>query len=818
MPDFKLHSNFDPTGDQPQAIESLVDKVERGEPYQTLLGVTGSGKTFTMANVIEQTQKPTLIIAHNKTLAAQLYQEFRDFFPENAVSYFVSYYDYYQPEAYVPSTDTYIEKEATINDEIDKLRLAATTNLLTRRDVIVVASVSCIYNLGSPVEYGQYQLRITEGQVIQRQTLLLRMAQLQYERSDAELERGTYRLRGDSIQLWPAYEDVALRIDTLENRITTIDWIDPISGSVLRPEDLPHDLTGTFDESGGSAADDDVRSGRRVTVYPAKHYTINPKSQKQAFKEIRDDLQKQIQKFKSENKLVEAYRIEQKVNYDLEMLQEFGFVNGIENYSRYFDGRDEGAAPYTLLDYMRENAKRFKDERDGEVAGAADDFLTIIDESHMTLPQIGGMYNGDRARKETLIDYGFRLPSALDNRPLKKDEFMDKTDLVSFVSATPKDTEIELSGGEDELVEQLIRPTGLVDPEVELRSSQGQIEDLIIEILKRKQSGQRSLVTTLTKKMSEALTSYLNDTKKINELVERFLEQERQEQAAREADPDAPEHTIPANEQLPVEEMELGPIDSYYHTRASLDPSTPSQTRLDTDNIQYPQVAYLHSDIDTMERSDILDDLRRGEYDVVIGINLLREGLDLPEVSLVAILDADKAGFLRSETALVQTMGRAARHVEGHAILYGDQLTKAMRAAISETERRRNIQLEYNREHGITPRGIQKPIRERMIEITDHKSRKPWQQKRKGSGRNRGPSEHKQSSRAAAAAEAEQSGSRVVRVSKKETIDLDAIEPDALLPEDRNQIEKKLRRAMRNAAGELDYELAAEIRDVIEEL
>ena len=746
---FKLKSNFKPTGDQPQAIEKLVEGVRGGKDHQTLLGVTGSGKTFTLANVIEKTQKPTLVIAHNKTLAAQLYQEFRDFFPNNAVSYFVSYYDYYQPEAYIPSSGTYIEKEAQINDEIDKLRLSTTTNLLTRNDVIVIASVSCIYNLGSPVEYGRYILEIMEGQLIQRRDLLLRLSQLQYEGSSTELRRGAYRLRGDTIQLWPAYEDKALRIDTLEDKITKIDWINPVTGTKMNPDKM------TLYE----------RKQNQFVVYPAKHYVIDPKSQTERFAAIFEDLKKRLKMFKDQDKVFEAHRLEQKVKYDLQMIKEFGFTNGIENYSRYFDGRDPGQPPYTLLDYFKHNAEEFGD---GE-------FLTVMDESHMSIPQIGGMHAGDQSRKNTLIDYGFRLPSALDNRPLEFGEFQDRIPQAIYVSATPKEWEIEHSGGE--VIEQLVRPTGLLDPEIELRETKGQIEDLIIEIIKRKQLGQRCLVTTLTKKMAEALTDYLNDQDKIKQLVENFIA--KRDERVEQVDP---EKVILANGFLPIDEMKIGQIDERYHTRAKL----PAEIDL-RKNVLYPKVAYLHSGVETLERSDILEDLRKGEYDVVVGINLLREGLDLPEVTLVAILDADKEGFLRSRISIIQTMGRAARHVEGRAILYGDKLTKSMKLAIEETQRRREYQLEYNRKNKIDPKTIIKPIRDRMIEKEEE--------------------------------EIQTKGGEMFIVDVgKEQVDIAAVKADNLTPDDKRKMIKKLRTRMRLAADQMDFELAAMLRDKIGEL
>lgn len=703
---FELQAKYQPTGDQPQAIEQLTTGIQEGKKNQVLLGVTGSGKTFTIANVIANTQRPTLVIAHNKTLAAQLYQELRDFFPKNAVSYFVSYYDYYQPEAYLPSSDTYIEKEAMINDEIDKLRLAATTNLLTRPDNIVIASVSCIYNLGSPAEYGKFVLEIVEGELVERKTLLLQLSNLQYERTNTDLERGSYRLRGDIIQLWPAYSDIAIRIDTLSNQITQIDEIDPISG-----QKIPL-ATGE-------------KKRKHYVIYPAKHYLLDPKSQKQALEEIRQDTAQRVAELNNLGKTLEAYRLQQKVNYDLERIEEFGFVNGIENYSRYFDGRQTGEPPYTLIDYLIFNQQKFKKQS----------FLTVIDESHMTIPQIKGMFFGDRSRKETLIEYGFRLPSAMDNRPLNFNEFLDRQQQTIYLSATPKPWEINQSQGE--VVEQLIRPTGLVDPQVEVRSSQNQIEDLIREIIKRVELGERTLVTTLTKKMAEALTDYLNDPKKVNKLLKQKTK-------------------------------------------------------------RLPKVAYLHSDIDTLDRNDILDDLRSGTYDVLVGINLLREGLDLPEVSLIGILDADKEGFLRNDIALIQTIGRAARHVNGLAILYADQITQSMQKAIDETARRRQKQLRYNQEHGIDPTSINKPIREKLLQR--QKDGDDWQSELNRTQNNRNQK------------------AIYLQLNKHSRLNLMAINGQDLTPAERATLIKQLRLQMNRAAADLDFELAAIIRDKIAEL
>ncbi len=644
---FTLHSDFKPTGDQPEAIAALIKNLQNKKAEQVLLGVTGSGKTFTLANVIQEIQKPTLIISHNKTLAAQLYQEFRDFFPKNAVSYFVSYYDYYQPEAYIPTTDTYIEKETEINEEIDKLRLAATTNILTRKDTIIVASVSCIYNIGSPKEYGNFVLELKPGMKVTRESIFDRLVQLQYERNDYGFHRSTFRVRGGTIDLFPAYMDTSIRILLDEKGISSLEEIDPLTGKKLQI--LP-----------------------ATVIYPAKHYMTNPASYKSVFKHIEEDMRAQVAKFKSEGKLIEAQRIEQKVTYDLEMINEMGYVNGIENYSRYFDGRQPGEPPYSLLDYFTH------------------DWLLIIDESHMTVPQIRGMYNGDRSRKQTLIDYGFRLPAALDNRPLRFDEFLRKIPQTIYASATPADWEM----GRGEVVEQLVRPTGLLDPLVSVRPVLGQIDDLFKEIKKRTARHERVLVTTLTKQMAEDLAEFL---------------------AAR-----------------------------------------------------CINVHYLHADVLTLERSDILADLRGGKYDVVVGVNLLREGLDLPEVSLVAILDADREGFLRSRTSLVQTMGRAARHISGEVILYADMITDSIAAALDEVKRRRQVQERYNKTHGITPQSIHKPIRERLVE------------------------------------------------KQEEQIELLPVE--SMTPLDKKRYIARLTKDMRQASRDLNFELAAKLRDLIQNL
>jgi len=600
---FKLKSDYRPTGDQPQAIEKLTQGINAGYPYQVLLGVTGSGKTFTIANVIENIQKPTLVISHNKTLAAQLYQEFKEFFPENAVSYFVSYYDYYQPEAYIPQTDTYIAKDADINEEIDKLRLLATSHIFSRKDVIVVASVSCIYNIGSPDEYRNRILHIYKGREIKREEFMYSLVSLFYQRSRLEFSRGFFRVRGEIVEIYPSYADEIIKVIWEGDKIISVTTRPVMEG---KEKELDH-----------------------YFLYPAKHFLADKKVIDEAFKQIKADLKIRLEQLKKEGKDLEANRLSQRVTYDLEMIKEVGYVNGIENYSRYFDGRMPGEAPFSLLDYFKHQYKN--------------DYLVVIDESHMTIPQIRGMFHGDRSRKQTLIDFGFRLPSALDNRPLNFAEFLRRVPRALFVSATPDEWELDKSEGR--VVEQLIRPTGLADPEVEVRPTAGQVADLTREILARKKKGERVLVTTLTKRMAEELSDWLADENNTGESI---------------------------------------------------------------------LVHYLHADVDTLERTDILTDLRRGVYDVIVGINLLREGLDLPEVSLVAILDADKEGFLRSKVSLIQTMGRAARNSAGKVILYADLETEAMKQAIAEVERRRKIQLKYNKEHGIVPETIKKPIREAL--------------------------------------------------------------------------------------------------------
>ncbi len=687
---FQLVSSFKPTGDQPQAIDSLATYLNKGSKHQVLLGVTGSGKTYTIANIIEKVQKPTLLISHNKTLAAQLYQEFRDFFPHNAVSYFVSYYDYYQPEAYIPQTDTYIEKETEINEEIDKLRLRATANLLTRRDTIVVASVSCIYNIGSPREYGHYVLELKKGLKITRESIFKRLIDMQYSRSDYGFRRSTFRVRGDVIDLLPAYEDNATRIFMDGAYIKNMEAIDPLTGNKLQQLD-------------------------NIIIYPAKHYMTDPAKQSDVFSNIREDLEKRVAYFKSQNKLLEAHRIFQKVNYDLEMIQEIGYVNGIENYSRYFDGRKPGDPPFTLLDYFDEATKgQTLNSSRSDQRLVSPGWLLVIDESHMTIPQIRGMYHGDRSRKETLIDFGFRLPSALDNRPLKFDEFMMRAPQVIYVSATPNDWEISLSEGN--VIEQLIRPTGISDPQIIIKPTQGQIQDLMKAIDERIKRKERVLITTLTKKMAEALATFLEER-----------------------------------------------------------------------NIK---VHYLHADVETLLRSDILDDLRLGKYDVVVGINLLREGLDLPEVSLVAILDADKEGFLRSKTSLIQTMGRAARHTQGTVIMYADNITGSMQRAITEVERRRRIQDDYNEKHHIVPISVKKPIRTKLVEYQDRDKM----------------------------TQSADFVSNMLSKLGKEYEEILNIDIDQLIPSDKTKLVKKLNLAMKEAAANLNFELAIALREKIKKL
>ena len=685
MGKFKLRSDFRPTGDQPEAIGKLVAGVGVELSDQVLLGTTGSGKTFTVSNVIEKLQMPTLVISHNKTLAAQLYQEFRDFFPDNAVSYFVSYYDYYQPEAYIPTTDTYIAKETDINEEIDKLRLSATTNLLTRKDTIVVASVSAIYNIGNPKEYGMFTMELSVEMKVAREQLLLRLTELQYERAEFGFHRGSFRVRGEVIDVFLAYEDRALRMEVSEaGKIANLEMINPLTGET--EEKLKH-----------------------LVVYPAKHYIADTKEQKAVLGQIRQDMAARVSELEKAGKAVEAQRLGQRVNYDLEMIEEMGYVNGIENYSRYFDGRAPGEPPYTLLDYFNEPY--------------GDNWLLVIDESHMSLPQIRGMYAGDRSRKQTLIDFGFRLPAALDNRPLTFPEFLRRVHRTIYTSATPDEWERQrarqawweaggkkLKGvGKEGLVEQLIRPTGLVDPEIEVRPTKGQVEDLMGEVAGRVKKGERVLVTTLTKRMAEELANYL---------------------AEREV-----------------------------------------------------KVKYLHSEIQTLDRSDILDELRGGGVDVVVGVNLLREGLDLPEVSLVAILDADKEGFLRSRTSLIQTMGRAARHVAGGVIMYADEMTGSMKKAVREVERRRKIQLAYNRKHKITPVSIKKPIRKKLVE-REEKERK-------------------------------RAGELVIEPLLSE---LGADGVASLTPYDKKRLVKRLTMEMNAAAKELRFEEAAILRDKIGEI
>jgi len=651
--EFKIKAEFKPTGDQPKAIKKLTEGINQNKKFQTLLGVTGSGKTFTMANIIQNVQKPTLVMAHNKTLAGQLYNEFKDFFPDNAVEYFVSYYDYYQPEAYVPSSDTYIEKDASVNDEIDKLRHSATASLFERRDVIIVASVSCIYGLGSPIDYENLVISLRPGMIKDRDEIIEKLIEIQYSRNDINFIRGTFRVRGDILEVFPASSsENAVRIEFFGDEIDRITEVNSLTGEVI---------------------------GRRnhISIFPASHYATTEENIKRAVKDIEVELQERLEVLRKEDKLVEAQRLEQRTRYDIEMLREMGFCTGIENYSRHINNLEPGQRPYTLIDYF------------------PDDYLTIIDESHMTVPQIRGMYNGDRARKQTLVDFGFRLPSALDNRPLKFEEFEEKINTAAFVSATPGPYEEENS---QNIVEQIIRPTGLIDPEIQVRPVKGQIDNLSEEIRKVTENNQRVLITTLTKKMSEDLTSYYK---------------------------------------------ELG-----------------------------IKVRYLHSDIDTLERMEIIRDLRQGKFDVLVGINLLREGLDLPEVSLIAILDADKEGFLRSETALIQTVGRAARNLDGRVIMYADRITGSMRRAIDETNRRRTIQEEYNRKHNIEPKSIIKNVKDVMKATI-------------------------------AAEEGEEYSAEKIELSSKSDIDKRV---------------KQLDEKMMVAASKLEFERAAQFRDEIKEL
>ena len=648
MPDFKIHSEYKMMGDQPQAVEKLVAGIKAGKQRQTLMGVTGSGKTFTMANIIEQVQKPTLVISHNKTLAAQLHGEFKEFFPENAVEYFVSYYDYYHPEAYGPSTDKYIEKDSQINDEIEKLRHSATAALAERRDVIIVASVSCIYGLGSPFDYENQMLSLRPGMEKERNEILRKLVDIQYTRNDMAFERGNFRVRGDIIDIFPAGSDKAVRIELFGDEIESIKEMNPLTGEILG-----------------------LRN--HVAIYPASHYVTSKDNMERALVTIDEELEERIQFFKDRGKLLEAQRIEQRTRYDMEMLREIGTCKGIENYSRHINGLPPGTRPYTLIDYF------------------PDDFLLLIDESHVMLPQLRAMYAGDRSRKSSLVDFGFRLPSALDNRPLQFPEFEKLTHQTVYVSATPADYEKESSGGIT--AEQIIRPTGLLDPPIDVRKTEGQIDDLIAELRATAERGERAFVTTLTKKMAESLTTYL--------------------------------------------------------TNAGI------------------RVRYLHSEVDTLERLEIIRDLRLGEFDVLVGINLLREGLDIPEVSLVAILDADKEGFLRTETSLIQTIGRAARNVSGRVIMYADYISKAMKAAIDETDRRRSIQDNYNKAHGITPKSVQKSVRD-VIEAT-----KP--------------------------AESKYKGKKPLELTQKELKDY----------------VKELEAEMRQAAADLQFERAAQLRDQI---
>ena len=653
MPQFKVVSDFDTIGDQALAVETLSKGVLAGKERQTLMGVTGSGKTFTMAKIIEQVQKPTLVISHNKTLAAQLHGEFKAFFPDNAVEYFVSYYDYYQPEAYVPSTDTYIEKDSDINDEIDKLRHSATAALSERRDVIIVASVSCIYGLGSPVDYENQVLSLRPGMIKDKMEILRKLVDIRYDRNDIAFERTNFRVRGDIIDIYPAGEEHAIRVELFGDEIEKIKEIDPLTGEIIGLRD-------------------------HVSIFPASHYVTSDEKMEKAIESIGQELEERIQWFQDRGKLLEAQRIEQRTRYDLEMLREIGRCKGIENYTRHMNGLEEGERPYTLIDYF------------------PDDFLIIIDESHAMLPQLRAMYNGDRARKQSLVDYGFRLPSALDNRPLRFEEFNELAKQIIYVSATPAAYEREVSGGIN--AEQIIRPTGLLDPPIDVVPSEGQIDHLIGQINETVAQGERVLVTTLTKKMAEDLTDYLKE--------------------------------------------------------AGI------------------RVRYLHSDIDTLERMEIIRDLRKGEFDVLVGINLLREGLDIPEVSLVAILDADKEGFLRTETSLMQTIGRAARNVHGHVIMYADTISPPMRYALDETKRRREVQEAYNKEHGITPRSVEKSVRE-VIEAT-----KSWDETEEAAGTD---------------------GKKPLEMTKREL----------------GKYIQTLEKQMREAASKMEFEKAAMIRDRI---
>ena len=679
---FKVEAPFTPTGDQPTAIQSLTDGIERGEWAQVLLGATGTGKTFTMAKVIEAVQKPTLIIAHNKTLAAQLCSEFKSFFPNNAVEYFVSYYDFYQPEAYIPSSDTYIEKDASINDEIDKLRHSATMSLFERRDVIIVASVSCIYGLGDPEDYSDLVLSLRLGQTKSRDEILSKLVDIQYTRNDMNFIRGTFRVQGDTIEIFPAaYSERAIRVELFGDEIDRLVEVDALTGEVIAER-------------------------KHVAVYPASHYVTTKEKMKIAVERIEAELDEQLAKLKAEDRLLEAQRLEQRTRYDIEMMQEMGYCSGIENYSRHMSERKAGEAPYTLIDYF------------------PDDFLIMVDESHVTIPQVRAMYNGDRARKESLIEYGFRLPSALDNRPLKFDEFVERINQIVYVSATPGPYEMEV---ETNVAEQIIRPTGLLDPSIEIRPIKGQMDDLLGEIHKRAAKNERVLVTTLTKKMAEDLTEFLK---------------------------------------------EMG-----------------------------VRVRYLHSDIVTIERAEIIRDLRAGVFDVLVGINLLREGLDMPEVSLVAILDADKEGFLRSDTAMIQTIGRAARNVNGHVIMYADRVTGSMQRAMDETDRRRAVQEAYNIEHHITPKSVSKDVKE-LIEltkieedmVTDGKGLSPKKGKKKSSaaGMDHGHELYAQDADA----------TKVAEITAEELY---------------NKIEE-FDRQMKAAAKQLEFEKAAKLRDQLGEL